>query len=637
MKRNKIQEEIKNIIDNMSEKDKMSMMEDFSNAKESLIKDEIEILNSLQKELSNKTKFRQDNWNKMREMPYSDEKSKMSDLNMSIAAEIKTIKQDILHQKNIAKAVSNGGSFIEFTDKKGRIQTKVADFRKIESSDIFYDEDTIATSETPLFIPIIDEDTYKSKGYIFDAIRYSEDTYLVSVEGYRRSIGDDESNKNNFIILTLDQLVLTIDYYKVKAKAKLIQDAVEQTKRNEEYYDRLPKEKRERHFNQVGYYERGLPAKIRKTISKEKWESLDLEGKEVIYKPFQVKKSKRMKAPLEANKMWTSFHKMYERFINPNAIMPKPRTANTEVWGYWIVFRDRMDYKIKDINMQRADLSESYKQAIETSFGSSNTNDSILDSQGLLVKRQNGKNINEVEIYDIEKSIISIQNVYGSLKGLFVKYGMKISHTGKKLVFASKAVGSYIKSMNTIAVSMKYGEMQFDLTLSHELGHFIDASIGELRGKRFATDDYESKEGLMAFEFRRLMNKGASEQSDYINSTKECFARAFEQYYSMKKYGRDGELGHSYTELDGGMKLHAVDHFVDYEVFEKRIKPLIDEILNDNRDLIPVQEKQEVKEIKTEPTKLETLIKGLEILLKSSSDNEKSKYELLIKGLNLIK
>ena len=98
----------------------------------------------------------------------------------------------------------------------------------------------------------------------------------------------------------------------------------------------------------------------------------------------------------------------------------------------------------------------------------------------------------------------------------------------------------YVPTKRTIAVSDKFGSEQFTQIFAHETGHYIDHKMGERAGKRYITDDYEGLAGKIAFSFRSGMN--AQSDSDYTNATKECFARALEQYFAMQNFGIDAQL-----------------------------------------------------------------------------------------------
>jgi hypothetical protein len=511
---------------------------------------------------------------------------------------------------NQLKAISNGGTVVEFEDKTGKVYKGVPDFRNVNTDKIIFDPETILVDPAPAYIPLIDEEKFRIRGTILDAIRYTNDTYVVSYSDYQYSTFE---NQSQVFLVTLDQLVLISLYYLTKLKAVNKKKADQKTEKSKEYYFSLPLERREKHYAQRGFY-RSINKTLQKKYSEEEWDILPLSEKEKLVPAYKVYGAEKIKTALREDRMYSSFHDMYNVFINPEFL----RTASNKttrlkigeksvgahahplVFKYWRDFREMMEYKFKDIEFQREEMSENYKTAIETSFGESNTENYLYADYGVLVKRQNGDKINASETEQIEQGLIEISKVFGNLKDEFIQNNMKISHTGKKLVFAQKAVGVYIPSMGTIAVSDKYGEIQFNSTFAHELAHFIDNKLGQKNGKRWETDNFESTAGVIAFTFRNNLNKPKEQQTDYINATKECFARAMQQYFVMQKYGDDVEIVYGYGNFSVPEKIANQEVFVNKENFNSKIKPLIEQFLQENKDFFSaeLQMKKVVEEIK---------------------------------------
>ncbi len=541
-----------------------------------------------------------------------------------IAEKVYKLDKEIRNQGNVILAIKNNGDTSSFTDKKGIEHKGIPAFTSIKTDFISFDEETILTDSLPAYIPLIDEEIFARKGYIFDAIRIDKDIYILATNGYKEHAKQSRYEENaditkpaedfeqGYVLVTLDQLALISDYYHKKAKATIEKRAQEADKRNEEYYDKLPRERREKHLNQVGFY-RTLPANVKKKISQSDYEALPLEEKEKHYKPFAKGVRKRLNSKLSENEMWVSFHQMYERFINPLAVPPKPRYGNPEVFDYWHKFRYMMDWKLKDIAVQRQFESDIRAAAIETSFGESNTDSALKEQYGILVKRQNGEKIQPNEIEQIRKAWEGSNKSFGTLVALAKDSNLKISHTGKTLVFASKAVGMYIPKMKTIAVSAKLGDNQFENIMAHEIAHWIDNTLGATTGHRYASDDFESKAGLIGDTMRKGMNKRS--ESDYINSTKECFARSLEQYYAIETHGQEATVIANYTALDVMRPYFSEDAYVPKEVYDNKLKPLIVAFLEENKEFfkydVPVVEETKIIEQKQEPmeTKEITTIK----------------------------
>ena len=497
---------------------------------------------------------------------------------------IEIVSGSILNQENVVKVLENDGLISNITDENGYEYKDVPDFRKVDTTEFDFDEKNVLTIATPKYVPLINEDSFRNHGYVFDAIRVTEDSYMVCLGSYSRK----EKRKNNFFIATLDQLVLIIDYYYSKAKAKNIEDAKRANERSKEHYFSLSEQKRRYYMFQRGIY-RSLSASEKKKVSEAEFEAMDLEEREKHYLPIKTYGVKRLISKLDAGEMYVSFHNMYEDLIDKTKTIINQKGklyANSVVMKYWRDFAEMVNYKLKDIKIQREDYSDTYKQAIETSFGESNVDPILKEKYGILVKRQNGDKIKPVEIDLIEKSWIKIQTVYGNLKAEALKNNLKISHSGERLMFAMKALGVFIPQMGTIGVSNKLGEIDFRSTFSHETAHFIDNFIGKLNGKRWATDDYESLAGKIAFTFRNSMNKSKSDQTDYINATKECFARAFQQYFGMKTEGEDAITRNVDNKIaPEGIEIWKHPNFVNKFTFKDEIEPLIEQFLKENLDV----------------------------------------------------
>lgn len=520
-------------------------------------------------------------------------------LKSELANKSRRLASTILYQENRVAVLSIGSTLVSFTDKKGTDHQQLPFFVPIPSTFISFDEDTILNESKPGYIPLIDEEEFRRKGYVFDAIRVGVDEYVLAINGF----SEDVKHESGLIMVTLDQLVLINDYYLTKSKAKLRAESEEKNKRQVEWYFKLPEERRRKHFDSSVPY-RTLPAATKKKISEAEWNGLSFEEKEQLYQPVKRYGVKRISSKLEDRQMWQSFHRMYERFVNPDAKPAKGKemlkwaeqgwyrleeieafikrnplaeSGHPEVFAFWYKFRDMLNWKIKDIQVQRTELSEFRKVAMETSFGDSGTSDILLQQYGIKIKRQNGDQISPSETDQIARAWSNIEKVFGVMKREALAVNLKISHTGARHVFASRAIGMFVPQMHTIAVSAKYGDEQFQSTFAHEVAHWIDYSIGKLEGKRHLSDNYESIAGRIAMLFRESMNKKA--ESDYLNATEECFARAMQQYFSMEIYGEDATFLFSHTPYETDQKFITADQFVGVQKWTA-VKELIVEFLS---------------------------------------------------------
>ncbi len=521
----------------------------------------------------------------------------------------------ITHQKNIVNTLTAGGTIVEITDATGTKNVSIPDFTSVDTTKITFDIDTILTEPRPSYIPEIDEETFRRRGYVLDAVRIGPDQYVVAANEYKElrtpgmgngyehehgyDSGIDPDNpgtkvhdgiSNGYVVVTLDQLVLTNDYYITKKKGQLKKDADDRTKRGEAYWDSLSEERRLGNLNQRGVYD-SLPAAVRKKVTKDQWYEMSLADKEKHFKNFKKYGPEKLKMRLDEHTMYNSYHNMYERFIDPEAkaqdkdgrLLERGTTyygtkyADPQVWSTWSSFAEMMQWKMKDIRIQREFESDMRKAALETSYGPSNTNDALKSELGIMVKRQNGDVINAQEIDEIKEAWGALQNSFGPLKTAAERDNIRISHSGKKHMFASQAAGLYIPSMGAIGVSAKFGSDQFGFTMGHEVAHWIDHSLGKLGGKRYASDNYESTAGKIAIAFRKSLN--ATIASEYTNSTTECFARALEQYHAIETVGEGAEMARM-------GKYFASRDYVNKNDYETKVKPLIKQFLEENKDIL---------------------------------------------------
>jgi hypothetical protein len=154
----------------------------------------------------------------------------------------------------------------------------------------------------------------------------------------------------------------------------------------------------------------------------------------------------------------------------------------------------------------------------------------------VLIKRQNGEAITGGYIAEFESGLNAVQSVFGDISVILpTEKTLVLSHSSTKHMYASKAIGVFMPSWMAIGVSAKYGNEQFQDTLAHEIAHLLDHQIGQRSGRRFETDDYASPAFMIANMFRGNMNQPSD--SGYLNSTKECFARALQQYFAIQTRG----------------------------------------------------------------------------------------------------
>ena len=547
--------------------------ESFSNLDTELIRGYSEKLANYLEEQSNIKAELEELRIRERTEPYS---RSIWDKKSTLAERRNELDKLIMNQENIISVLKSGGSIDSIEDKKGGIVNEAPNYTKINTQNIYFNQESILTDEKPSFIPNISQDYIRGRGFILDAIKVDDDKYIVALNGHEeKSFGEGKNpSKNGYAIMTLDQVVLTTDYYVKKQKALYQEQADRKNQRQLDSWNNSPDSRKEYYLMQKNSYF-GLPAKDKKKITQAEWEALTWQEREKIYIPVKKYGAEKIKTNIEDSKMHGSFHYMFERYVNPEAKMPEPRTAHREAWKSWSDFREVLDWKRRDIEVQRDDYSGTFEKGFETSFGESNTDAVLKEQYGILVKRQNGDGINSSEIKQIEEAWVGVEKTFGKMKELAIENNLKLSHSGSKLMFARKAVGIYIPRLQTIGVSAKYGTDQLGFTLAHEVAHWVDNSLGKQQGKRFASDNFDSKAGKVAIAMRKGMNQVSN--SNYYNCTHECFARALEQYHAVESYGEDAMVFESEPYF-------ANANYVSKEYYNSTLKPLIEDFLNENKE-----------------------------------------------------
>jgi hypothetical protein len=73
------------------------------------------------------------------------------------------------------------------------------------------------------------------------------------------------------------------------------------------------------------------------------------------------------------------------------------------------------------------------------------------------------------------------------------------------------------------------------------------------------------------------MNKATN--SNYLNSTHECLARAFEMHHAVQTEGVNALRGKKDRYQDA-------PEYVSLDVYQNQIEPLIKQFLNENKDIL---------------------------------------------------
>jgi len=402
-------------------------------------------------------------------------------------------------------------------------------------------KDKILEAQRPSWIPEVEESYVRRQSGRLPFVRLDTDEYLMQLAG-------EPYGKERYALANLDVLAATNDFYLKKIKvADAIKIKTEQDKYKAEARQKLhelqalqeesiPENKRSRWKANIDYYQKVINGKI---------------------------KAKTFTIPL--------------RVIGDNSATRTQMSLLSYVGrGSLASWEDSLreyNQKLSDMEIQQEDLMSVYYKGKETSYGDANTKKDLLDTYGVLVKRQNGDEITKTEICEIRDALVDIYAIYGDRSSMARKFGLKISHSGKRLMHARQALGIFIPYYRAIGVTAQLGDTHMGFTLSHEWAHFMDNYLGG-RKYNYSSDEFGSLSNDIARHFRN--NQQKRQTSPYQLRTCECFARAFEEYFSIKTGGWD-EL-REYSSKQG--------NYVDSKLFEKEVMPLIDTFFKQNDSLL---------------------------------------------------
>lgn len=443
-----------------------------------------------------------------------------------------------------------------FTPKEIRVNgITVLDYTEVENDKVFLcNKKDILDKPRPSWIPELD-----SKGLAIDKILpicvkdFSDGNYFVQSKIYT---GEKDSNgksiyKNQIYKMSPDVLAATVDYYLKRKRAEL------KTEGSSEKVS-LP---RGMNSMSTSRYNEISKLCLLCNVPSLKYKNVD---KSITDKAFEMKG----KSP----------GKLYQ--IQNNVVFLEQ----------WQPLLENIKDKRLDMNYQKQDYIDSYSKAVETAYGDSKTFNNLHNDFGVKIKKQNGTNFSKPEIEKLSETLKKVYAHYGNLSELAGEYGLKISYADNCMQFARKAIGLYFSYHNAIGISFFNEEKQLsvaginhlpDVTLAHEVAHWLDSQKGKESHNFFASDKYGSLENQIATKFkeeiklREKSNKSATRigkadeihLGEYWHRTCECFARAMEQYYALKQ----------------GIDLSEEIAYARKDNFEEDFIPLIEELMEENK------------------------------------------------------
>jgi hypothetical protein len=431
---------------------------------------------------------------------------------------------------------------------------------------------TILEGRRPSYIPVVSADWFGRCGNRLEGVKVGEDRYLITADrprGERMGAYESGADKKTYALVNLAGLVATQDFYTKRQKAVLdqeldhaqrAQDVAAKVMRwldangvkdaepaLEEILPDLTKEQRDlaHHVAKTGMNEYRVFSRG-KTLE---------QYLEVMKKDLAARVKKKMPKTMGSDKMTYSHQAMIQAAF--------PEAKGRLAWTRFHEYLDDLKQASSDMQIQLEESASTYAKGKETSYGRGGAKKDLLESHGVVVKRQNGDEITPMEVEEVKRALDDVYSVIGDRSSLAKRTGLLISHAGVMLQHARRALGLYMPGRTAIGVTWGEGPQSAGFTMAHEFAHFMDNQLGLQGGRHhYASDDQTSIENRIASTFRKHMAE--KQKSDYQNRTCECFARAMEQYFGTV-------TGHSISNEQGN---HPTQ-----ERFEKHIQPLVAEFL----------------------------------------------------------
>ena len=444
-----------------------------------------------------------------------------------------------------------------FTPKEIRINgITVLDYTEVENDKVFLcNKKDILDKSRPSWIPELD-----SRGLTLDnflpvcAKDFSDGNYFVQSKVYtgERDTKGVPIYKKQIYKMSPDVLAATVDYYLKRARAEL---------KKEGSTERLSLPRRMNSMPTSRYKDISKLCLLCETPSL-KYKS---ENKAITNKAFALEKKN----------------------LGNNLYQIQNDVVFNEQWQPLL---ENIKGKRLDMNYQKQDYIDSYSKAVETSYGDSNTFNNLYSDFGIRIKKQNGSTFSKEQVKRLSDALEKVWKHYGNLSKLAGEYNLKVSYADNCMQFARKAIGLFTPFHNAIGISFFNEAKQLtvaginhlpDVTLAHEVAHWMDSQKGKESHNFFASDKYGTLENQIATKFkeeiklREKSNKSATRigKADEIHlgecwhRTCECFARAMEQYYALKQ----------------GIDLSEEIAYARKDNFEKDFIPLIEELMEENK------------------------------------------------------
>ena len=432
----------------------------------------------------------------------------------------------------------------EYSFSPTLLENGVIDYSNIEHDKIFLvNKHDILEKEKPDWIPELDLDGLMADEFLPTTIKSSDGFYYVQA----KKLTDILDNKNDpnkryetqIYKMSSDILAATVDYYIKKQKA-------------------LNK--------QIGKKETvGLPRRTKSMYTSRFQNMVDLLRFIPEYKENEA---------------------LLKHYTNRNK-SEAYRKQNKIIFDQYNELLQNLKDKILDLNLDKIDYGNAYTKGEITSYGDTGLSNSLYEDFGVRIKKQNGSTFSLEQKNRVESVLKDTYSYYGDLSNISKDFNLKVSYADNCRQHARKAIGLFTPYHNAIGVSFFDDNTYEKTTAAHEFAHFLDYIKGNEFSYRYASDKDGSLENQIATKYKKLIreqnenNKSKVGESktiklgDYWYRTCECFARAMEQDF----------------ELTIGLKEKCEPPaYLQEKIFNKEIKPLIEELKKENEiklNLIP--------------------------------------------------
>ncbi len=403
----------------------------------------------------------------------------------------------------------------------------------------------ILTKPRPSFIPEINDDYFSHSLNRIEGVKIGENEYVIDVGK------TGERYKLEAVLAVVNGAVLaaTQDYYMKRQKAAYMQRWEEGRAKLIATIPALEQKIAEMVGQGVDAYREEHMLELAKEIEKMK-KPKGVLGKRIAGKPPRMIGAKRA----------TYSHMALIRTFHPETMKDR-----NKVWWAHKIYIEDLGQKLLDGAAQFEEDLGAYSKGEETSYGDKGTKDTLLESHGVKVKRQNGDEITPAEIKQLSDSLDKVYAVLGDKSNMSRNWGLKISHSGEVGMHARKAAGLFFPVFKAIGVSYA-GDSA--LTLAHEFTHFMDFKIGGDNYFHYSSDDPTSLAGKIA----KTIIKNTGPMPGYWGRSCECFARGVEAYAAYKM-GNDPTTVHS-------------EHMPSREVLIEKVFPLVEQFLSENAETL---------------------------------------------------